>query len=184
MLKLWKRVNNKFMAEIQIDDACLARVPQGDVSPDMSMVDENEVVELNKNANSQSTEEQDGEPQGFTGGLSLLRSNEEIKDAVPLSATVTIGTTSAGDLNCHEQAVQLLEHNNSNHSVTSNTSETGSNFGESERTYIVRPFSTFANDLDPDYLEKHYQIYFRMAERASARYEKYRFLDEPTSNTF
>ena len=84
----------------------------------------------------------------------MLRSHEESESAIPLSATVTIGSSQSDDMNVHELAANLLN---------TTAQQPGKEIVTStvdENTFVVRPSTTFASDSDPEYLKKNYPDLF------------------------
>ncbi|EFX67557.1 hypothetical protein DAPPUDRAFT_115347 [Daphnia pulex] len=155
-LQFWRDVDNKIMANIELDDACLDGLPRDDVSPAMFMIDD-ETLPTSDGETSDteaSNEVRNPSTERLCGGPSLLRSHEESESAVPLSATVTIGSSQSDDMNVHELAADLLNTTAQQPGKEIVTST------DDEKTFVVRPSTTFASDSDSEFLEKHYPDLF------------------------
>ena len=155
-LQFWREVDNKIMANIELDDACLDGLPRDDVSPAMFMIDDETLPTSDGETSDFEASNEVGNPstERLCGGPSLLRSHEESESAIPLSATVTIGSSQSDDMNVNELTANLLNTTAQQPGKEIVTST------DDENTFVVRPSTTFASDSDPEYLEKHYPDLF------------------------
>lgn len=149
MLKFWSAVNNRIIADVNMDAEALKALSNLAQDPDGSRYFEGmflhvDTRESSGNATDETNRRQDEET---TGGPSLLRSNSEMETTVFTSATITIGGTDVNEKNAHEQVADAL------------CSEPLRRQGETQ-TFVVRPTQQFVSDDDPDYAEKHYPVKF------------------------
>jgi hypothetical protein len=134
-LQFWRDVDNIIMANIELDDACLDGLPRDDVSPTMFMIDDETLPTSDGETSDTEASNEVGNPstERLCGGPSLLRSHEESESAIPLSATVTIGSSQSDDMNVHELAANLLNTTAQQPGKEIVTST------DDENTFVVRP---------------------------------------------
>ena len=141
--QFWKEVDNKIMKNIEFDEESFAELPDNAVSPDVFLVEKNELVAVTEDENTTSPIKPI--KPSTIGGSSLLRSTEEELEATMISCTVTVAENT-GD--SHERLLQLLPLT-SNHDPASSSS-----------TFVVRPAQQFVSDSQPELLETRYPDLF------------------------
>ncbi|EFX77486.1 hypothetical protein DAPPUDRAFT_106116 [Daphnia pulex] len=135
--QFWCSVENEVMKRYPFDEETFSTLPDKDTSPDVYLVDQEELWKLpdndmgNKNLSHTKT--------SVSGGDSLLRSAEEERESLMISCTITV----------REKDDENQNRNLANHlSPTANAS-----FQPSTNTFVVRPAQQFVSDSDPNYLE-------------------------------
>jgi hypothetical protein len=142
--QFWCSVDNEVMKRYPFDEETFSTLPDKDTSPDVYLVDQEELRKLpdndigNKNLSHTKT--------SVSGGDSLLRSAEEERESLLISCTITV----------REKDDENQNRNLANHlSPTANAS-----FQPSTNSFVVRPAQQFVSDSDPNYLETRYPDLF------------------------
>ena len=134
----WKEVDNEIMKNIEFDEQAFGDLPDNDVSPDVFLIENNELVEqVQRPAKNLAP---------TLGGSSLLRSAEEELEATMISCTVSVADNT--DENENERLVRLLP--------AAGVPEPSA----SSNTFVVRPSQDFVSDSDRNALETHYPDLF------------------------
>lgn len=111
---LWffRKVENRVMANIELDQETLNKLPKHDLSPHMVVVDSLGTSNVTKGVDEdipESLKPNSELKQDNCGGSCLSRTYEENETSIFISSTVTIGAIQQGDLNPHEQVAGVLD---------------------------------------------------------------------------
>jgi hypothetical protein len=142
--QFWCSVDNEVMKRYPFDEETFSTLPDKDTSPDVYLVDQEELRKLpdndigNKNLSHTKT--------SVSGGDSLLRSAEEERESLMISCTITV----------REKDDENQNRNLANHLPTT----ANASFQPSTNTFVVRPAQQFVSDSDPNYLETRYPDLF------------------------
>jgi hypothetical protein len=142
--QFWCSVDNEVMKRYPFDEETFSTLPDKDTSPDVYLVDQEELRKLpdndigNQNLSHTKT--------SVSGGDSLLRSAEEERESLMISCTITV----------REKDDENQNRNLANHLPTT----ANASFQPSTNTFVVRPAQQFVSDSDPNYLETRYPDLF------------------------